>query len=377
MLFFALGLSAVFLLVINLVVWQVGRPSIVSLMLCLFSTVSALLCLAHPALALNAFLVSLVLLACAILGTGPRRFLLASLGATAAAYVVIAVCFVAPELGEWSALEGRFPMESVADRLAYETQPSDLRQELAARDHSQTNSDRLDGLEKRAESWQSHQRTKSLERLHAGAVTQFINSQGFGVARMLRAPRPSTLRPPDKNWERLQRGMDPRDEQPPDLGDSVIHGTNESGTKIALGQHEANVLNFANPYDFGYVRDRDHVAGFVTHEFVGEPAGFRLWKIEKVELVSMLKFDEPAVYISNELPKLKDLKDAKTRPLDSFESQALVALRHGEDLQVQSSPDSIRMLGAIRALKQCIKCHSVERGDLLGAFSYQLRPERN
>ena len=154
-----------------------------------------------------------------------------------------------------------------------------------------------------------------------------------------------------------------------------MHGSEDPATAAALMQHETNVLHFANTKKFGYVRDREHAAGFLPHEFIDEPAGFRSWKIQKLELISLLKFDEPAVYISNELPKMKDLKDAKTRPLDSFESQALTALRHGDDLQVQSSPDSIRMLGSIRALKQCIQCHSVERGDLLGAFSYQLRPE--
>ena len=32
-----------------------------------------------------------------------------------------------------------------------------------------------------------------------------------------------------------------------------------------------------------------------------------------------------------------------------------------------------RMFGALRATKQCLKCHDAARGDLLGAFSYTLR----
>jgi hypothetical protein len=290
---------------------------------------------------------------------------------------VIVIGLVFPEMREWSALEDRYPMESITDRLAYEHGSNDLRQDQWSRDDASTkNRDRLDALETRAERWESNLRTYSLERLHAGTVNQFVNSQGFGIGRIARGlPRPAALKLPEEDWQRLQRGMDPTEEQAPDPGDSIIHGLKERGRQPALSQHEANVLNFANPYDFGYVRDSDHVAGFLPHELLGEPAGFRSWKIEKLELVSLLKFEEPAVYISNELPKMKDLKDAKTRPLDAFESQALTALRHGDDLQVQSNPDSIRMLGSIRALKQCIKCHSVERGDLLGAFSYQLQPE--
>ena len=31
--------------------------------------------------------------------------------------------------------------------------------------------------------------------------------------------------------------------------------------------------------------------------------------------------------------------------------------------------------GSIRAVKQCLSCHSVERGELLGVFSYALRRE--
>jgi hypothetical protein len=31
------------------------------------------------------------------------------------------------------------------------------------------------------------------------------------------------------------------------------------------------------------------------------------------------------------------------------------------------------MLGAIRARDTCLKCHSVDKNELLGAFSYDLR----
>jgi hypothetical protein len=30
------------------------------------------------------------------------------------------------------------------------------------------------------------------------------------------------------------------------------------------------------------------------------------------------------------------------------------------------------MLGSLRAAKQCLDCHNVQRGELLGAFSYRL-----
>ena len=38
----------------------------------------------------------------------------------------------------------------------------------------------------------------------------------------------------------------------------------------------------------------------------------------------------------------------------------------------RQTPDGLRILGAIRAAKQCVDCHGGERGALLGAFSYTL-----
>jgi hypothetical protein len=49
-------------------------------------------------------------------------------------------------------------------------------------------------------------------------------------------------------------------------------------------------------------------------------------------------------------------------------------LSHGEQLVVDEQPGEVRMLGAVRAAKQCLDCHEVPRGELLGAFSYRLYP---
>ena len=56
-------------------------------------------------------------------------------------------------------------------------------------------------------------------------------------------------------------------------------------------------------------------------------------------------------------------------------SEALAKLWHDEDVVVKSAGDDYRMLGSLRAAKQCLDCHSVQRGELLGAFSYSLRHE--
>src|SRR5262249_12600424 len=78
---------------------------------------------------------------------------------------------------------------------------------------------------------------------------------------------------------------------------------------------------------------------------------------------------------SNHLPRMDELRDAPTRPLRPFEKQALAALYEGEELRTETTTNRISMLGAIRALKACLACHQVERGDRLGAFSYTLLRE--
>jgi hypothetical protein len=85
-----------------------------------------------------------------------------------------------------------------------------------------------------------------------------------------------------------------------------------------------------------------------------------------------LKYDQPVAYVSNNLPKMDELRDAPTRPLDAFEQEALAALQQGEDLMLEGRPGHMRMLGSLRAAKQCLRCHQVSRGALLGAFSYKL-----
>jgi hypothetical protein len=79
------------------------------------------------------------------------------------------------------------------------------------------------------------------------------------------------------------------------------------------------------------------------------------------------------VYVSENLPRMEELRGAPTRPLDGFEASALEKLRRGEALLVADAPGGVRMLGALRSVKQCVDCHGGERGDLLGAFSYTLR----
>ena len=70
---------------------------------------------------------------------------------------------------------------------------------------------------------------------------------------------------------------------------------------------------------------------------------------------------------------MDELRKAPTRALTGFEERSLASLRNGEDLVTDATVNRIHLLGAVRAARQCLDCHNVERGALLGAFSYELR----
>jgi hypothetical protein len=61
-----------------------------------------------------------------------------------------------------------------------------------------------------------------------------------------------------------------------------------------------------------------------------------------------------------------------TRTPDTWETKELEELKKGKELLVEGTPQSVRMLGAVRAGDKCLKCHAVSQGDLLGAFTYEL-----
>ena len=81
-------------------------------------------------------------------------------------------------------------------------------------------------------------------------------------------------------------------------------------------------------------------------------------------------------YVSSHLPRMDELREAPTRPLNDFELQAVDRIRSDEDVVTDEVPGRIRMLGSLRAAKDCVQCHSVGRGELLGALSYELAPTK-
>src|SRR5262249_32148079 len=154
-----------------------------------------------------------------------------------------------------------------------------------------------------------------------------IDSQGFGVGRMIIRPAPDEVELPEPEPISLPVYPDT----------STVRADDEElrFRKTALQPqdlHEDSLLSFFNPKGLGYVRDLDHVVGFQPHAFARAPRLGRKWWIDRLELVSLLKHEEPGVYLSANLPRMQDLKDTETRPLDEFEKLALESLRRGEDV---------------------------------------------
>jgi hypothetical protein len=289
-----------------------------------------------------------------------RAFFLLSCGATLLAYGLSGVLVVMSER-EYARLRTLYPFESMEGRLpAARPVPSGARLALET-------SQRLSGLEETIFG-RTFYREHQLRALHEDMVALFINSPGFGVMRMIlpneeglvvgRRSESSPLQPgarPNSIWS-------PGEQEPPHLFDEELYGMLDD-----------SILDFVNPWGFGYFKDRRHVAGFETHRFSRVPWTKTHWDVQTLELVSLLLHDEPEVYVSDNLPQMNRLHNVPTRPLDRFESYGLRALRDGEDLFISKREDGARMLGAVRSVKQCNGCHGCERGDLLGAFSYTLR----
>jgi hypothetical protein len=362
-LFVSLALSVVFLVIAN---YCARRPKLPVSELLVWGIALAALSypglLISPPVAIQFILVFPALLVWRWRSSSSKVFLTYSLLATAAAYGV-AVCFSLSHLEEFARLRERFPVDSLEDRLP------------APRLHSTASplpvdtANRLTDLE--AYVGNDPVRALMLHQLHATRVWLFVNSPGFGVARLPLAP----------NKYRLTGGL--RDDSPipqpvPSANPSGSTGDLSPGSgtvaqKDLQGLHLESIVDFAHSRGFGYVKDRRHVVGFQSHGFSQVPKAEEHWEVRRLELVGLLLHEEPVVYVSDNLPRMDELRGAPTRPLDSFEAAALEKIRAGQDLLLAEGPEVTRMLGAIRSVRQCVGCHGGERGDLLGAFSYTLR----
>ncbi|MGE3314362.1 MAG: hypothetical protein AB7O26_04540 [Planctomycetaceae bacterium] len=297
-------------------------------------------------------------------------------------------------------LREEYPVISLTDRLAYETnrtkhpQTSIVDMPAASGPAEKIGSSPSISftVEKRLERFDQtgrRYRDYKLHQLHDRTHEQFVFAQGFGITRMSGVYRESIEQKdvppiPLPQEPEYEPSFDPKD-------DDGVH-VDLAETKPAPPQsllvevHDAGLSDFLNPDRFGNVESRDRVAGFRAHQFSRMPLNgaatdswgqeaitWEHWRIQKLELVSLLKHDTPRVYISDHLPRMEQLEGARTRPLNAFETGALPKLATEQDLVIDDSEAGrILLLGALRAGNECRKCHSVDRGQLLGAFSYLL-----
>lgn len=298
-------------------------------------------------------------------------------------------------------LRKRFPFQSIRGRLGPVEQPQRLEQLARLQPEREAAAAATDTGEELPPEW-GGRRPMALAELHSGAARDFISSPGFGHERMPRLS-PYELerrRGPVVLNTQYHSAAEFASEEEIALGAS---GTTAGGNSFAMpgagtinALHETAGYHFAEREQVGLVRSPDEVAGFTGHAVdvmwndelglhlhAGSPQpapqragsvsdGPERWHLNRVELVGLLASDEFRVYVSEHLPAMDELKDVPTRRLDDFELAALPRLLQGETTHASATPNRIRMLGALRAGTQCLECHSVREGDLLGALSYEL-----
>ena len=293
---------------------------------------------------------------------GARRFCITSLSLLLILYGVIATT----SAQEFSELLRLYPIESMANRLGDEQQHSKGLASAGRR----LNENELVAWEPEAKlmDFQAGFRSQFLQHLHEETLFNFVNTSGLGVGR--RVLFPHFLKIPE---------ADPI----PFLDTGSRAGGRTEGAFVRLvvdsptvdileKMHHASVVDFVNPKGFGYFMDREHVRGFQPHHFHLMPEIERVWRVRSVELLGLVMHDEPVVYLSDNLPRMQDLAKGRIDHYQNSEQRGLVMLRSGSDTVAENSSETIHMLGAIRALRSCVACHDVERGQLLGAFSYSL-----
>lgn len=351
-------------------------------------------CLVFQAVALQSALTFVLLLGCIVFRCKPNVVVPVSIAAMVASYGFFLVRAFS-DLHELSKVRQRYPLQSVSDRLVYEVHglergapvanaaqhpvlSFEVERRLAMREEQRTRSDLP---------WRHNRRTM-LASLHNRKSNEFAMAQGFGYARMMAgfvSEKAIELPPvePISIPAETEPTYDP-DYQIPNAGvDEGEQRPRQPSKENLLAFHESGAADFVNPDRIGYVQDRDHVAGFQSHRFTTIPEVGTLysqpqspWKVARLELVSLLKHEMPVAYVSKHLPQMDELRDAPTRPLEDFERRSLDRLALDEDVVLDETPDRIRMVGSLRAANECLKCHSVQRGELLGALTYELVPAR-
>lgn len=214
-------------------------------------------------------------------------------------------------------------------------------------------------IENKAPTGKKHEREENLlalmaMRLHSEAYNRFIFQKGMGMSRMV--PMLNVVK---REWK-----------MPTWTSEELAKGQSEiAGAKDLSLIHRSTLSFFANS-NVGSDKERNDAARADANT-----KKEHLWEIKSLDLVGLVMHETPTVYISEKLPQMKDLAHRPTREMDVFEMEGLEELMTGKDLYIRAKDGTIRVLGPVRAGKACLKCHTdAKDGDMLGAFSYTLRP---
>jgi hypothetical protein len=373
-----------------------------------------------PVLLMAGFLMMLTGFICRWRSIRPARFAFVTL-ATIPAAMAWNVYISHERIEQFRQWQQEYKFESLAERLKYETRanqsiaPETAAPEVLAVSLSGESIGLMEEVDQQVEA-ENFIRPWLLSQLHHAQLNAFASSPGFGVTRGVRfnneqqirtEPRP-TIVPriapevpyrPDETISPTRElvRVDYRESDMPDeMGEAEPSNYDEAisfvpSSSMLKQLHRESAIDFVNPQGFGLIESPRRVAGFDAHAFsklpklevpqVGETAGTynetvasHDWMLASLQLVSMLKHETPVVYVTNELPRMEQLRseDIPTRSLDAFEAMALPKIKQGEMIVVEENTNRIRMLGAVRAGNKCIECHEVPRNTLLGAFSYEL-----
>lgn len=140
--------------------------------------------------------------------------------------------------------------------------------------------------------------------------------------------------------------------------------------------HQAHIEAFVANDNFGSRRMR---RGDSTRYLLYDDVRY---VVASNQLVGLLKHDRPVVYVMDYNPTTDRIKESETRDLTEWESETLKLLRGGAEAPLIGAETiligeglNIRAMGALRARESCLECHQdMKAGDLMGAFTYILKP---